>query len=190
MIRGVVVPTLFLAACLFFVVSVKADEPPAALPPGYNAAAARSKEAGKAFVAWVGVRGRVIPGAVGLECQTFPYVNGAGIVVGVWRGERFERYDLPATAADAEIVSVCGGTKAGACCRNCGSSCPCGPGCACDAAEARLQAAPRTNATPPAPPVYAAPPPTYYRPPVVSGGFRLQGPFGGSVGGGVCVGGG
>jgi hypothetical protein len=86
-----------------------ADGPPAALPPSYDAVAGRCKDTGKAFVAWVGVRPRIVSGAVGLECSTFPDVRGAGIVVGVWRGEAFDRYDLPASATDAEIAAVYGG---------------------------------------------------------------------------------
>ena len=83
-----------------------ADEPPAALPPGYEAVYRRCRETGKAMVVWVNVKRRVVAGAVGLECQAFPGVNGAGIVVGVWKGDTLLRHDLPAGAADAAISAL------------------------------------------------------------------------------------
>jgi hypothetical protein len=84
----------------------RGDEPPAALPPGYDAAYHRCQETGKAMIVWVNVKGRVLPGAVGLECRTFPGVSRAGIVVGVWKGDTLLRHDLPADAADAVITAL------------------------------------------------------------------------------------
>jgi hypothetical protein len=83
-----------------------ADEPPTALPPGYDAVYRRCQETGKAMVVWVNVKARVVVGAVGLECRTFPDVKGAGIVVGVWKGKTFVRHDLPADADDATITAL------------------------------------------------------------------------------------
>ena len=84
---------LFLPLALFLPAAASADEPPAALPPGYEAVYRRCRETGKAMVVWVNVQGRVVPGAVGLDCQTFPGVRGRGIVVGVWGGDELFRYD-------------------------------------------------------------------------------------------------
>ena len=86
--------------------AVCADEPPTALPPGYDAVYERCRTTGKAMVVWVNVKARVVVGAVGLECRAFPEVKGAGIVVGVWKGGKFVRYDLPATADDAAITAL------------------------------------------------------------------------------------
>ena len=83
-----------------------ADEPPTALPPGYDAVYERCRTTGKAMVIWVNVQARVVPGAVGLEAQAFPGVTGAGIVVGVWKGKTFVRHDLPADADDAAITAL------------------------------------------------------------------------------------
>lgn len=83
-----------------------ADEPPTALPPGYDAVYDRCRTTGKAMVVWVNVKARVVAGAVGLEAQAFPGVSGAGIVVGVWKGKTLTRYDLPADADDATIAAL------------------------------------------------------------------------------------
>jgi hypothetical protein len=89
-------------------------EPPAALPPGYDAVGQRCRDTGKAMIVWVGVAPRIVPDAIGLACATFPDVKGPGIVVGIHRGGVFERYDLPAGATDAEIAAVYGGRLAAA----------------------------------------------------------------------------
>src|SRR4051812_10543203 len=92
-------------ACFVLLASsaVRADEPPTALPPGYDAVYRRCEETRKAMVVWVNVKARVVAGAVGLECRAFPDVKGAGLVVGVWHGKTFVRYDLPANADDTAI---------------------------------------------------------------------------------------
>jgi hypothetical protein len=98
--------TLILLAVLVAPAWSRADEPPAALPPGYDAVYERCRQTGKAMVVWVNVKGRVIVGAVGLECRTFPDVKRAGIVVGVWKGNTLVRHDLPSDADDAAITAL------------------------------------------------------------------------------------
>jgi hypothetical protein len=95
-------------ACLVLLVSsaVRADEPPTALPPGYDAVYERCRTTGKALVVWVNVKARVVVGAVGHECQAFPGVTGAGVVVGVWKNGAMVRHDLPANADDAAITAL------------------------------------------------------------------------------------
>ena len=86
--------------------TVRADEPPTALPLGYDAVYERCRTTGKAMVVWVNVKARVVVGAVGLECQAFPGVTGPGIVVGVWKNGTLVRHDLPADADDVEITAL------------------------------------------------------------------------------------
>ncbi|HKB01619.1 MAG TPA: hypothetical protein VKD90_05335 [Gemmataceae bacterium] len=95
-------------ACLILFLSsaARADEPPTALPPGYDAVYERCRTTGKVMVVWVNVKARVVVGAVGLEAQAFPGVTGAGIVVGVWKNGTLVRRELPATADDAAITAV------------------------------------------------------------------------------------
>ena len=91
---------------LFLSPAARADEPPTALPPGYDAVYERCRTTGKAMVVWVNVKPRVVVGTVGLEAPAFPGVSGAGIVVGVWKNGTLVRHDLPATADDAAITAV------------------------------------------------------------------------------------
>jgi hypothetical protein len=99
-------PLRFACLVLLLPSAALADEPPTALPPGYDAVYERCRTTGKAMVIWVNVQARVVPGAVGLEAQAFPGVTAAGIVVGVWKGKTFVRSDLPADAGDAGITAL------------------------------------------------------------------------------------
>jgi hypothetical protein len=95
-------------ACLVLLVppAVRADEPPTALPPGYDAVHERCRTTGKALIVWVNVKARVVVGAVGLEAQAFPGLTGAGIVVGVWKNGAMVRHELPANADDTTITGL------------------------------------------------------------------------------------
>jgi hypothetical protein len=99
-------PLRFACLALLLPPAALADEPPTALPPGYDAVYERCRTTGKAMVIWVNVKARVVPGAVGLEAQAFPGVTAAGLVVGVWKGKTFVRHDLPADADDAGITAL------------------------------------------------------------------------------------
>lgn len=56
-------------------------------------------------VVFVGVKPREVPG---FECvqDDGTHFGASGVVVGVWRGDFFERLNLPATASDAEIQAT------------------------------------------------------------------------------------
>lgn len=74
--------------------------------PAWRELSRQAKAGQSSAVLFVGVTPRKVPGMLAGSQFTFPGCESPTIIVARWRGEWFERIDLPATATDAEIAAA------------------------------------------------------------------------------------
>ena len=72
----------------------------------YETMYAKAALEGKPLVVFVACKMRDVKGALVHAMTEFPDLKGAGIVVGIPYGQKVWRFDMPATATDAEIQDL------------------------------------------------------------------------------------